>query len=158
MFNIGQINTLPVSACLVQRVTQRDAILSKVYFYIKNGWPAKVDKEIQPYFLLKEELSIEGNCVLRGIRVVVPKKLQKQVLEELHATHPGMQRMKLVARSFVWWPQIDNDIEALTRSCQSCKRAKQGPPKAPLQPWIWPSKPWTQLHIDLGVLSRVVIF
>ena len=30
MFNIGQINTLPVSACLVQRVTQRDAILSKV--------------------------------------------------------------------------------------------------------------------------------
>ena len=50
----------------------------------------------------------------------------------------------------MWWPQIDNDIEALSRSCQSCKSAKQGPPKAPLQPWIWPSKSWTRLHIDIA--------
>ena len=97
LFNIGQIKTLLVSACQVQRVTQNDAILSKVYLYVKNGWPSVVDKEIQPYFLLKEELSIEGNCVLRGIRVAVPKKLQNQVLNELHATHPGIQQMKLVA-------------------------------------------------------------
>ena len=48
-----------------------------------------VDKEIQPYYLLKEELSIEGNCVLGGIRVVVPKKLQSQVLNELHVPTLG---------------------------------------------------------------------
>ena len=37
LFNIGQINTLPVSACQVQRVTQNDAILSKVYLYVNMG-------------------------------------------------------------------------------------------------------------------------
>ena len=109
-----------------------------------------MDKEIQLYYVLKEELSIERNCVLRGIRVAVPQKLQKQVLNNLHATQPGIQRMKLVARSFVWWPHIDENIETLVHSCQSCKCAKQAPPKAPLQPWIWSSNPWIWLHIDFA--------
>ena len=64
LFNIGQINTLPVSGMSVQRVTQNDAILSKVYLYVKNGWPSVVDKEIQPYYYLKEELSKEIVCYL----------------------------------------------------------------------------------------------
>ena len=105
LFNIGQIHNLPVSASQVQSATKGDLILSKVYKFIRDGWPNHLeDSELQPYWGVRTELSLEGECILRGIRVVVPLKLRKQVLQELHSSHPGIQRMKLLARSHVWWP------------------------------------------------------
>ena len=62
----------------------------------------------------------ESNYVIWGIRVVVPKKLRARVLEELHISHMGMNKMKLVARGFVWWPSIDKEIEQLAKSCDAC--------------------------------------
>ena len=29
--------------------------------------------------------------------------------------------MKALARSFVWWPQIDNDLEELVKNCDDCQ-------------------------------------
>ena len=45
---------------------------------------------------------MEGDCLLWGIRVIVPKKLQEDVLKELHRDHQGIARMKANARSYVW--------------------------------------------------------
>ena len=72
------------------------------------------------------------------------------MLQELHSNHPGVTRMKSVARSYVWWPNIDRHIEDLVKSCVSCQQSKDTPPLAPLHPWIWPSKPWQRLHIDFA--------
>ena len=33
------------------------------------------------------ELSVEGDCLLWGTRVIIPKKLQGSVLNELHSNH-----------------------------------------------------------------------
>ena len=46
-----------------------------------------------------------------GIRVVIPKGLQPQVLKSLHANHPGISRMKAIARSHFWWEGLDKEIE-----------------------------------------------
>ena len=51
---------------------------------------------------------------------MIPPKYQEQLLQELHDTHPGVIRMKAIARSFVWWPGIDADIEDLVRACPEC--------------------------------------
>ena len=40
------------------------------------------------------ELTIEGGCVLWGIRVVVPEKLRKAVIRTVHEGHVGIVRMK----------------------------------------------------------------
>ena len=85
-----------------------------------------------------------------GIRVIVSAKFQKRVLTELHEDHPGISHMKSLARSFVWWPKLDNDIEALAKSCLPCLSVKPSSPKSPLNPWIWPFKPWSQIHIDFA--------
>ena len=89
--------------------------------------------------------------ILPGIRVVVVlHKLREKVLEELHISQPGIQRMKLLARSHVWWPHIDQDIQEMVKGCCACQEVKQAPPVAPLHPWIWPSQPWKRIYVDFA--------
>ena len=53
----------------------------------------------------KDELSIQHGCILWGVRVIVPPPGRSIVLDQLHEAHPGITRMKQLARSFVWWPR-----------------------------------------------------
>ena len=85
-----------------------------------------------------------------GIRVVVPGSLREAVLNQLHDCHPGIVRMKSIARQFVWWPGIDSDIESTSKSCHTCAIHRDNPAVAPLHPWIFPEKPWQRIHIDLA--------
>ena len=91
---------------------------------------------------------MEADCLLLGSRVVVPSALHEAVLRELHESHQGVSRMKALARSHVWWPGIDKDIEALAKSCPNCLEVKSAPPGVILHPWVWPSRPWSRVHID----------
>ena len=74
-------------------------------------------------------------------------EVTEQLLKELHKDHPVIVRMKEIARSYIWWEGVDKDIELVVKSCQSVKNA---PPNAPLHPWLWPTKPWQRLHIDIA--------
>ncbi|KAL1436929.1 hypothetical protein MTO96_049226 [Rhipicephalus appendiculatus] len=56
-----------------------------------------------------------------GTRVVVPAKLQGFVLDELHDGHPGIVRSKELARSYLWWPTLEADLERRIKSCASCQ-------------------------------------
>ena len=62
--------------------------------HIKQGWPAVHEKELEPSFRKKEELTIPDGCLMWGSRVLIPPKHQKVVLEELHDGHLGMAKMK----------------------------------------------------------------
>ena len=148
--NIAQISVLPVSVVQVCQATRVDPALSKVIHCLRHGWPANLPDLLKPYFNRRDELSMEEGCVLWGMRVVVPKKLQSAVLTMLHEGHVGMVKMKMIARSYVWWPGIDKSIEDLVKSCKSCQVVQKAPEAAPLHPWIWPCKPWVRVHIDFA--------
>ena len=69
---------------------------------------------------------------------------------------------KAIARSYVWWPHLDQDLEKLAKSCIQCQSYRNMPVAAPLHPWLWPSKPWQRIHIDYagpinGKMMLVVI-
>ena len=80
--------------------------------------------------------------------MVIPTGLRSRVLEELHDVHPGIVRMKALARSYVWWPGVDQDIEDAVRHCQVCQVNQSKPAAATAHPWEFPTKPWERLHID----------
>ena len=81
-----------------------------------------------------------------------PLKERATVVDELHATHPGICRMKALARSYVWWPKMDADLEQKVRQCSPCQENRKSRPEAPLHPWEWPHKPWVCLHLDYAGL------
>ena len=85
-----------------------------------------------------------------GMKVIVPTKLQNRVLAELHTSHPGIVKMKSLARTHVCWPGIDREIEDLVRGCPSCQSLGNKPPVMTLHPWNWPTRPWQRVHVDFA--------
>eukprot|EP00731_Ephydatia_muelleri_P014893 Em0008g613a len=148
--NVAQIEALPVSADQVQNNTLRDPILSKVLHYTRNSWPPVVPDELKAYWIRRNELSVECDCLFWGIRVIIPSLLQPKVKAELHNDHPGVVRMKLLARGHVWWPGLDKELEDLVGGCLECQSHKHTPSVAPLHPWIWPTRPWRRIHVDFA--------
>ena len=71
-------------------------------------------------------------------------------MTELHSGHIGIVRMKAVARSYVWWPKIDEAIEEVCKACYGCRRVQNAPSAAPVHPWNFPPKAWHRLHIDFA--------
>ncbi|GFR05777.1 integrase_H2C2 domain-containing protein [Trichonephila clavata] len=57
--------------------------------------------------------------------------------------------MKAIARSFVYWKNIDKDIEKAAKNCVDCARYKADPTKAKIHYWEYPSMPWERIHDKL---------
>ena len=55
---------------------------------------------------------------------------------------------KNLARFYVWWPKIDEDIENLVKSCEPCQLNRNDPEKHSSHTWQYPSKPWERIHFD----------
>jgi len=145
------LESLPVASKDVRQATAKDSVLARVLEYTRSGWPVTCeDLRLRPFYDKRHEISIEADCLMWGLRVIVPSVLQEKILDELHVAHPGMVRMKEVARSHVWWPNIDREIEELVRGCTGCQQTKAAPAVAPLMPWVWPSVPWYRIHIDFA--------
>ena len=139
----------PVTDTELRQHTRNDPVLGVVLQRVLDGSLEREEGELfKPYKTRASELTTESGCLLWGSRVIIPKGLQNKVLLELHEVHPGMTRMKALARSYVWWPGIDSDIETTVRKCLTCQMNQNKPSAAPVHAWEFPSTPWERLHID----------
>lgn len=147
---------------IIRSETLKDEVLKKIVLYVKASWPEAVSDKEKIFASKKNELNLENDCLFRGYRIIVPSSLRAAVLNELHASHMGMVKIKQFARSYVWWPGIDNDIEQVVKDCTVCSEMQKNPSKSILTPWPWPEKAWTRIHIDflgpfMGHMYMVVI-
>lgn len=144
---------LPVTFKMVQSGTQADEILRQVKQYVQAGWPmreAEIDISILQFYQRRESLSVVADCLTYGERLVIPRKLQDRVLRLLHKGHPGIERMRSVARNYVYWPGIDEDIAKLVRSCIECSKAAKTNTKINPESWPVPERPWQRVHADFA--------
>ena len=149
LLQVEKLEELPVKASDLAAETNRDPVLKQVKNFIFKGWPTQVtQKALQPYLRHRNELTVQNGCILYGIRVVIPPKFQSKLLQLLHETHPGKVRMKSLARSHMWWPTLDEQIESVSDSCKPCAEMAKDPAKTSHHKWEFPERPWQRLHID----------
>ena len=110
----------------IAKDSKRDKELSIVLKSIQHGhWPTDTTVDLGPFRKRLTELSVLDGCILWGSRVVIPSVVRKSLLQELHTTHLGMSKMKSLARSYIWWPGLDSQIEELCRACVECVAATE---------------------------------
>lgn len=153
LLQVKHLDSLPVLCSDVCKETRSDSTMSQVMEMVATGRFSQVtdaNNVLAPYVNRKDELTTQQGCLMWGWRVVIPPKLRSRVLAELHTGHPGVVRMKAVARSYVWWPGIDAQIEQLSKTCHSCQTTQKAPGPSPLHPWKWPESPWQRIHVDFA--------
>jgi transposase InsO family protein len=137
---------------LLAKETSKDAVFSTLLRYVRDGWLKECEtEELQHYKKSADFIMMEAGCLFYGNRVMIPLPIRCKVLDILHTAHPGMQRMKQLARTAVYWFNIDSEIEQVSRTCTSCAEHQNRPEKAPLHPWMLPEKPWMRVHIDHAI-------
>jgi len=169
MDTVCTINTIssylnPTDPGVLKKETAKDPVLSTVMRHTTEGWPRNNTDQpnrnsaptqggyrVEDFKRISSSLSVSHGCLLYGARVVIPLSLQRQVLQILHLGHFGIQRMKHLARTSVYWPRIDRDIQETCQQCTSCAEHQNKPEKAPNHPWMMPEKPWSRLHIDHAI-------
>ena len=99
-----QVEKLHLSPADMEEATRSDPILQGVLLFKRDGWDVngKQKGELAPYLERRHELSVEGNCLFWGERVVVPPVFQQQVLKELHDGH-GAHEINGKNTCFVAW-------------------------------------------------------
>ncbi|CAI2348977.1 unnamed protein product [Caenorhabditis sp. 36 PRJEB53466] len=161
----SQCHQLPVTAAMIRKHSKTDHLIQRAMACAERGdWPKNLEKEpaLQQFSRRRQQLSIVEGCLMMAHRVVVPERLRQRVLGALHKAHPGIVRMKALARSFVFWPGIDKDIEQIVQSCDNCAAAAKNPIKNVLYSWPKSSAPWTRVHADYagpidGIYYLVVV-
>ena len=145
-----QIN--PTDSVSLQKNTAKDPVLATVMRYTREGWPVTVDSDaLKHYKKLESSLTTANGCLFHGSRLVIPRDLRPNVLEILHMGHFGRQRMKQLARSVVYWPGIDSDIESTSKNCTACAEHQNQPSKPANHPWMLPERPWSRVHVDHAI-------
>ena len=149
VFLLQKLDYSPVTSEHIKTMTRRDPVLSKVSEYVTTGWPTDcANSNLSVYFQKQNEISIENGCLLWGTRVIIPTSGHKAVLELLHECHPGIVKMKSIARRVCWWPKIDSDIESFVQNCGNCQSQVSLPSLSTVHPWEWPGIPWHRIHVD----------
>ena len=127
----------------VSIVSEEDAELTSVRHYIQHGnWH---ECKMPYYTCVKNELCVLGKLVLRGTRIVIPRRLIDDVLHLAHEGHQGIVKMKRAQKQ----PRMDNDAEKICRSCHGCQVVSQLSPPEPMQRTEPPTGPWQDVAIDM---------
>ena len=139
---------LPVNFKQIQDETLLDPILSPVYKFVMDGWPKNIPKELKQYHAKSLSLHTEDGVLYYMNRIVIPKSCQSSVLKLLHENHTGTVRMKMLARSYVWWILCDKDVESYVSSCLICQQTQNVPKEICSTTWPITTYPFKRVHLD----------
>ena len=141
---LNHLSETVISAASIRAETDKDPLLSRLRHSLLSGGNIERDiQEFQPFEHFSTELSatqrFQSDCTSHTSFLLLSK---------LHDTYPGINRMKCLARSYVWWPGIDKEIESMVAQCQICQENQSAPPQTVAHPWECQKSPWIRVHVD----------
>lgn len=130
---------------------------SHLYVYwkrdiIRGGWPenrAQTPECVRPYFDVRDELTIQDELVFKDEQIVVPAVLRRELMEETHATHIGIEGCIRRARETLYWPRMTTEIKEYISRCDVCLTHRNGQGKEPILPHEFTARPWAKIAADL---------
>ena len=115
---------------LIKKSQTEDLDITNALSQLKQG----KDVSAGPYKNFTS-LSVRDDLLCKGNRIVIPKGLTNQIIQEYHGqSHPGVENSILLLSSRFYWKGMRKQIESFVLQCRTCVQCKHGPkPKAPVQ-------------------------
>jgi len=107
------------------RIAQIKEELLSLRSTITQGWPdtrSDCPAHLHAFWNYRDELTIADGVILKGTRILIPKSLQVDILQQLNYAHLGVEKCKLRAKGLVFWVNINHDIEEIVKSCAPCQQ------------------------------------
>ena len=150
-FSVNRIvqRSLPaaVTIPMLRHAIQEDETLKHVLEDVRAGRMSKTSL-ISPYKPVFTELTAAGGLLLRGEQLVVPPRLQRDVISLAHEGHQGEAKTIRTLRERVWFPRLGRLTKEYVRSCLGCTAASKENRPAPMVGRPLPPRPWHTVATD----------
>ena len=87
-------------------------MLQQVISFVSTQWRKRVDGDLKQLHQRRASFAVVNRYFMFANRVIIPPPFRNRILKQFHSGHPGISRMKSIARSYVYWPSMDTDIES----------------------------------------------
>lgn len=141
----------------LRKETHNDIYLSTLYSLILHGWPtdrSKLSPQLRQYWNYRDELSVNEGIIYKGHHILIPRSMQKEMLEKIHSNHLGAQSNIRMAREVLFWPGIWKDIKEMCDTCPDCAKYQNSAPREPMKSLPIPTLPWQIISQDLFDLNQ----
>lgn len=134
-----------VKRSVIAKASRQDSRIQNAMVML-SGKKGKAD----PIFdKIKEELTVtRDGILLKSDRIVIPRSLQKIMVQIAHQGHQGIVKTKRLARRHIWFPRMDQLLENAVRDCKQCRINTKSTKLNPVQSTAMPLGPWRKLALD----------
>ena len=107
------------------------------------------------YYHIRDELAVDGDVILKGLRLVIPGSLRQTIMERIYCGHTGIAGSLQRARMSVFWPGQTADIKNYVWTCETCYHLRQtAQQKEKLLQHERPDRPWAKVAEDLFSIDK----
>ena len=159
--NIHNIHFEPDRLNIVREAVERDPIHSTIYRLTLNGWPDRIQKVSRiacHFWVIWDVLTVKNGILLKGDRVCIPPELYERMLSDLHGNHRGIEKMRHLSQTTVFWPGIDANIANYVNHCKTCTQHMAKQAVQPMLPRDVPDSLWQDLAADFFTYNQKEYF
>ena len=132
--------------------TEKDTQLQVLSKQVRKGWPdtkAECSPDLHPFWNIRDLITEADGIMYKSDKIIIPKSMQKEMMDVIHKAHMGMQKCKSRARLCVYWPNMNSQIENVVSSCSICQEFRSRNRAEPLKSHEIPNRPWGKVGCDL---------
>lgn len=94
-------------------------------------------------------MSVEDGLLFESDRLVVPRPMRAEMLDEIHGAHLAENKSLCFARDYVFWPLMTAQIKDRVSFCPTCNAFRNQQQRESLHPHDIPGLPWQVVGTDL---------
>ena len=141
----------------LRKSTVQDNQLARLSRYINTGFPCDKKNlltDLHKFWPHRETLSVESGLITCGNRIIVPREMRPEMLQNIHKGHQGKERCLLQARNTVFWPKMTYDVQEFIERCIICQEHGRSQPITGTTQEL-PPFPWHTLATDIFYWKRM---
>ena len=146
---------LPVSTNRWQQIrhaAQEESTLRQLREVIHRGWPdskSDLPECVHAYFDCRDELTVQGVLVFKGLRLVVPAALRRDLIAVAHSTYIGIEGCLRRLQEYLFWPRMTPEVREYIAKFDVCMFYRNESSKEPIVQHKFDDRPWSKIAVDL---------